>query len=290
MPEFELRSLHVKTAFHKENHKSFNRKLVFDNLKDLLRDQDWNIHRRIPPAIRIEARGKLDLDFQLNARVRLVPHGDRNGRYKLVFQDLEQELEKRGLKIVESAIREDGQGSTLAIDLRCTRVDTREKDKATARSRPQTFTRSLLDTAAKSPANGESTRPSFGPGGESPQHSALKNYVAKSPASIGLPASPCGVVEYDLASGDRLDVSFSGQNWVAVEVKSLVSTPADIARGMFQCIKYVAVMKAMQVVRGEMESANAILVLQGAIPPELRALRDRLRIDIRENVIPKPDR
>lgn len=58
-------------------------------------------------------------------------------------------------------------------------------------------------------ATRESRATSFGSGGESPGHRTLKNFVAKHPGVIGLPASVgSGSTEESLLSGDVLDVFF----------------------------------------------------------------------------------
>ena len=49
--------------------------------------------------------------------------------------------------------------------------------------------------------------------------------------------------EFPLPSGDRLDVYFEhGRMQLAVEVKPSTSLPDDIARGLFQCVKYESVL------------------------------------------------
>ena len=78
----------------------------------------------------------------------------------------------------------------------------------------------------------------FGGGGESPDHRALKKYVAKNPGMVGLaPDEKCGEEEYCLPSGDSIDVLFAtSRRLVAVEVKPASSPKEDIARGLFQCV------------------------------------------------------
>ena len=129
---------------------------------------------------------------------------------------------------------------------------------------------------------------SFG-GGEGEQHKALKDYVANNPEVIGLKATtPKGVTEYALPSGDSLDVSFNHKKvWVAAEVKSLISNEADIARGLFQCIKYRAVMEAVLVSQAQPQNARAILVLESNFPQSLISLRNILGIEVIDGVNPK---
>lgn len=126
-------------------------------------------------------------------------------------------------------------------------------------------------------------------GAESEDHKRLKNYIAKNPYLLGLPlGSAQGEIEYRLPSGDALDVSFhSGRLWRAAEVKSAKSGTGDITRGLFQCVKYTAVMEAMQAVSGRSKAARAVLVLEGVLPPELVPLKNMLGVDVLENVKPK---
>src|SRR5579859_7282530 len=78
-----------------------------------------------------------------------------------------------------------------------------------------------------------------GRGGESEEHRRLKEWVALHPAILSLDSWGTGKIEHKLLSGDELDVLFeSGNEKVAVEVKSRISTVADILRGLFQCVKY----------------------------------------------------
>jgi hypothetical protein len=101
---------------------------------------------------------------------------------------------------------------------------------------PATIDYSRLAAKAKSSgATRESRAASFGGGGESPEHWKLKHFVAKHPEMVGLPASLSpGDTEEPVQSGDVLDVFFHhGQDQIAVEVKSALSSEADIVRGMF---------------------------------------------------------
>ncbi|MDD2853661.1 MAG: hypothetical protein PHY09_17385 [Desulfuromonadaceae bacterium] len=126
-------------------------------------------------------------------------------------------------------------------------------------------------------------------GGESKDHKALKEYVAKNPESIGLKAStPIGILEHPLPSGDSLDVSFFNmKGWVAAEVKSAISSEADIVRGLFQCVKYRAVMEAVQVSEAQAQNARALLVLESSFPQSLVPLRNILGVEVIEGVTPK---
>jgi len=135
--------------------------------------------------------------------------------------------------------------------------------------------KAIVDAAAK-----------YKVGGESNFHKALKRYVAENPKVVGLPsrARP-GKEEYPLPSGDTIDVFFSYSSVrTAVEVKSRISDYADIARGLFQCVKYRAVLRACIVAEISEDSCEAILGLEGALPDELRKLAMLLGVQVIENV------
>jgi hypothetical protein len=131
----------------------------------------------------------------------------------------------------------------------------------------------------------ESAR-SGGHGPESEQHRSLKEFVAANPAAVGLSAwFGNGQIEAQLPSGDLVDVLFRrGTTWIAVEVKSIISGEADVVRGLFQCVKYSAVIEAWRGSESEAADVRAILALGAALPPSLVPLRNALGVDVVENV------
>lgn len=93
-------------------------------------------------------------------------------------------------------------------------------------------------------------------------------------------------MEYPLPSGDVVDVLFQdGHDLIAVEVKSLISPVGDIARGVFQCVKYRAVLEAFQASQGKVQSARAILALESSLPVVLRPLKNMLGTEVMESVV-----
>jgi hypothetical protein len=91
-----------------------------------------------------------------------------------------------------------------------------------------------------------------------------------------------------LPSGDCLDVSFRGNKvWVAAEVKSSISAEGDIVRGLFQCVKYRAVMEAVLLSESRPQNARALLVLESKLPPSLISLRNMLGVEVVEGVSPR---
>jgi len=128
---------------------------------------------------------------------------------------------------------------------------------------------------------------SFRGGGEGEQHKALKEYVAARPNLFDLRSGVRAVMEHPLPSGDSLDVSFdNGRDWVGVEVKSAISGLGDVTRGLFQCVKYRAVMEAVVVSEPRERSVRVVLVLEANLPPELVPLRNRLGVEVIEEISP----
>ena len=145
---------------------------------------------------------------------------------------------------------------------------------------------SALSLSPALPPLGKTPQPVYGIGGESPEHKALKQLVASNPQLVGLPVgAPPGSLEELLLSGDCLDVSFRhGDTWLAVEVKSEISALADVLRGLFQCVKYHAVMSAQSRARAQDLEVRVVLALGSSLPAELVALRNMLAIEVFERV------
>ncbi|TWU54908.1 hypothetical protein Poly51_36300 [Rubripirellula tenax] len=125
-----------------------------------------------------------------------------------------------------------------------------------------------------------------GGGGESEQHRLFKEAIAANPRLVGLPASLSpGTVEFALPSGDVVDVMFrKGSVWIAVEVKSSISDGVDLTRGLFQCVKYDAVLKAWRSTQSESADIRVILALQSALPTELFDLKSALGIEVVDEI------
>lgn len=123
-------------------------------------------------------------------------------------------------------------------------------------------------------------------GGESEDHRRLKEFVRHRPGLIGLAnRHGPGVVEKGIPSGDRIDVFFdAGDELVGVEVKSRRSDEVDLVRGLFQCVKYKAVLNAMLVAEQRDANARAVLVLEGKLPNQLTPMKHMLGIEVIEGV------
>jgi len=124
-------------------------------------------------------------------------------------------------------------------------------------------------------------------GGESEAHKKLKAYVADNPQTVGLPQSAGpGEQEYALPSGDFIDVFFQHRGLhVGVEVKPSSSDDIDITRGLYQCIKYQAVLEAVQGATGQAKNVRSLLVLAGTLPRALVPLKNVLGVEVIEGVV-----
>ena len=118
--------------------------------------------------------------------------------------------------------------------------------------------------------------------GESYEHKTLKEYVAQHPEQVGLPATTKhGYVEYLFASGDKADVVFETQNgYLGVEVKSVISNDADLNRGLFQAVKYQALLRSEQKAVLSPPTARAVLVTERILSTTLQNLADILGIAV----------
>ena len=123
-------------------------------------------------------------------------------------------------------------------------------------------------------------------GGEGPEHSKLKELIRTNPNLVGLPAThPHGDPEYRLPSGDSVDILFgTKRQLLAVEVKSSLSDVSDIARGLFQCIKYSAVLESLLKFEQIDQRIKVCLALGGDLPETLVPLRNSLGISVYENI------
>jgi len=125
-----------------------------------------------------------------------------------------------------------------------------------------------------------------GGGGEGKEHKKLKQYIANNPQSIGLRLRGWETkTEKDLPSGDFIDVSFENKrHWIGVEVKSKTSDEGDIQRGLYQCVKYQAVMEAYSSVQHRQKDVKVILALGCKLPKRLISVRNTLGVKVVENI------
>lgn len=123
-------------------------------------------------------------------------------------------------------------------------------------------------------------------GSEGIKHKALKEYIYYHPECIGIKNVKHKEMEHTLLSGDRLDVYFilKDDTQIAVEVKSSISDNADLLRGVYQCVKYNAILNAEQSVKGMHHPIKALLVLEGEMPISIASDAIALHINFKENI------
>ncbi|MBX8813205.1 hypothetical protein KHQ08_02385 [Pseudochrobactrum algeriensis] len=117
---------------------------------------------------------------------------------------------------------------------------------------------------------------------ESDEHKKLKKWVSTHPeviSSFGFFEK--GELEYILSSGDRVDIIFKNEtSLLAVEVKARNASKAEMERGLFQCIKYRAVLRAMQLAKATPPNANSVLIIENNPSEKLKILAKRLSVKI----------
>lgn len=116
--------------------------------------------------------------------------------------------------------------------------------------------------------------------GEGEDHLRLKCWVRDHPEIFGIGGRAKAVVEQQLPSGDCLDVSFETDAvWVATEIKSAKSPPYDLIRGVFQVVKYKAVMSATAKLRGLQCETTAVLIHENTLAADLLAIAHTLGVE-----------
>lgn len=126
--------------------------------------------------------------------------------------------------------------------------------------------------------------PSQPRGGEGEEHRELKLRIASHPQLAGLPRSMQSLVEEPLYSGDRVDIVFrSHSRLVAVEVKTASATTDELIRGLFQCVKYEAVLEAQRRLLQLTPKVEVRLVTGGSLTPYLAELAVTLGITVVQN-------
>lgn len=147
----------------------------------------------------------------------------------------------------------------------------------------------VLERLSLQPPPTKTPSDSFGKGGESEAHKKLKEYIRQHPEIVGATQEWKSFIEYPLPSLDEIDVVFkNADSCIAVEVKSKISDgyPADYERGIYQTIKYGALLAAM-VLDDQYDippNVRSVLVLESELPQQYRKLAERLRVEVIENV------
>ena len=92
-----------------------------------------------------------------------------------------------------------------------------------------------------------------------------------------------------MPSGDRLDIYFelSDRTHIAVEVKPSISLDSDISRGIFQCVKYYAVMDALRIIECAEYNIKTLLITSRKLTARLEMLAGELDVDYIDCLIVK---
>lgn len=127
-------------------------------------------------------------------------------------------------------------------------------------------------------------------GREGEEHQRLKQYVKDNPSCLSTKIKRNGLkseMERKLPSNDSMDVSFENKDcWIGVEVKSCISDESDIERGLYQCVKYRAVMEGCLAVQGLRKNVEVFLVLGCSLPESLLRAKEVLGVKVIPNTIP----
>ena len=123
-----------------------------------------------------------------------------------------------------------------------------------------------------------------GGGGEGKEHKAIKEFVYNNPESLGINGVIRKETEYPLPSGNRIDVYFETSDCrYAIEVKPSTSPDDDITRGIFQCVKYKAVMEAIRKIGYDKYAVKTLLVTASGLSERNKKLAEALNVPYTEN-------
>ena len=120
-----------------------------------------------------------------------------------------------------------------------------------------------------------------GGGGEGPEHKRLKEFIARNPQAVGLGKGyKAGVTERRFPCADRSDVFFSHiHSPVAVECKTAFASNDELTAGIFQCVKYEALLKAEALWKDVQGTPRSVLVVGRVLPNKHQRLAKRLGVD-----------
>ena len=128
---------------------------------------------------------------------------------------------------------------------------------------------------------GDVSAPGGWGGGESEEHLALKEFVLGHPELFGAPQDCFAATEYDLLSADCIDVFFrTDAAWIGVEVKSRKSDDLDLERGVYQVVKYRAVLTAQALIHATagQPAIEVYLATERSLPPWLQKVAETLLV------------
>ena len=119
-------------------------------------------------------------------------------------------------------------------------------------------------------------------GGEGKAHQALKTYLAAHPGVFHTYGDfPPGEMEVHLPSGDIIDILFQNEDTaLAVEVKAADAPPDELTRGIFQCVKYRAVLRARFTLASQPIRVEAVLATPQQVTGNHRDAAKRLKVPV----------
>jgi stress-induced morphogen len=124
-----------------------------------------------------------------------------------------------------------------------------------------------------------------GKSGESEFHLKFKKFLANNPQIFELKGENKGTIEYQFPSADSIDVIFQNKSEIiGVEAKSKISDTNDILRGLFQCVKYQALIEAEQKVQDKIPNCRVVLALENKFPKELISVKNQLGIEVLDEI------
>lgn len=115
-------------------------------------------------------------------------------------------------------------------------------------------------------------------GGESRKHKYLKTFVAENPYALGFSVIKRVQKEFPFVSGDRCDVVFDlgDKGFAVVEIKLGTKEKEELTKGVYQAIKYRALMEAQG--WNGVRSVKAFLVAH-RIPKDIVGLAKNFEIE-----------
>lgn len=115
---------------------------------------------------------------------------------------------------------------------------------------------------------------------ESEEHKTIKAWICAHPGWLReFGKFDEGRTERCISSGDRLDAFFeNGRRRLAVEVKASHASDAELMRGVYQCVKYRAVLRAEELATKRAPTGDAVLVCTRPPNKKTAALMKRLHV------------
>ncbi len=161
-------------------------------------------------------------------------------------------------------------------------LERRKDGKLYATPRGQELIRKHFPESVDDARNDAKENPAeFGGRGEGRMHRTLKEHVHKVAEKVCNAKVKKRQMEYPLKSGDKVDVTaWNKENIWHIEVKSHISKDPDVTRGIYQCIKYAAVGKAVEKVKNSGRRAKSLLVVESKPSENVSALAKKLDVRV----------